>query len=102
MVKAIRHGEICFIKIDKLPDGLKQSESKIIVQGSHGNSHSFNNGEFFSKKDGQFIIGYFVAKNTILLHVEHGKNGMAKLPNGTYEIRKQVEHTPNGLKPIVD
>lgn len=104
IIKAYRHGEIAFVYIKKLPTKLKKSNSKIIVQGSHGNAHSFYNGELYFKQDG-YILGYFKAKNTTLLHSEHGvgKNiKKAKLPDGVYEIRKQLEFTPSGLIPVID
>jgi hypothetical protein len=100
--KCWRHGEVAFCEIKKLPAKLKQADTKTIVRGSHGNSHSFDNGKLYFKKDGEHIIGYFVAKNTTLFHAEHGKNGEAKLPDGVYEMRKQTEHTPAGLIPVVD
>jgi hypothetical protein len=101
--QAYRHGEICLLKINKLPKGLKVSDSKIIVKGSHGNDHSINNGKIYFKKDGDYIIGYLVAKNTNLIHAEHkDKSGKAKIKDGIYQILKQQEFTPDGLKPVVD
>lgn len=100
MTKVYRHGEIAFIKIKELPKKLTKSNSKIIVQGSHGNAHSFDNGELYFKQDG-YIMGYFKAKNTKLFHLEHSPKGV-KIPDGIYEIRKQQEFTPNGLIPVID
>jgi hypothetical protein len=106
--QAYRHGEIGFIKIDSLPENLTKSDSKVIMQGSHGNSHSFDNGEIFFKNVDQYIFGYFVAKNTTLYHNDHGKEVVkgkprtAKLPNGIYELRKQNEVINNELKPVID
>jgi hypothetical protein len=105
MTKAFRHGEISFIKISDLPEGLKQEKSKVIMQGSHNNSHSFDNGKLYFKKVYAYVFGYFIAKNTTLFHPDHGKGkGLkkSKLPNGIYELRKQQEFTPAGLVPIKD
>ena len=101
MTKAIRHGEICFVEISSLPKDLEEANTKITIQGSHGNSHSFDNGKLYFKEDG-YIMGYFQAKNTMLFHAEHGKDGKANLPNGNYEIRRQKEFTPSGLTPVID
>jgi len=98
-----RHGEINFILIDKLPAGLKETKTRVLASGSHGHDHTFDNGKLYLKQDGDYVIGYFVDKNTNLYHDEHSpKKGDAKLPDGIYEIRRQVEHTPEGLKPVVD
>lgn len=103
MTKAFRHGEILFKLIDKLPKGLKETKSNVFATGSHGNSHTFDNGKLYLKQDGDYIFGYFVAKDTNLFHPEHSaKIGDAKLPDGIYELRKQNEHTPEGLVQVFD
>jgi len=59
-MNAYRHGDLALVKIDKLPDGLKKSKSKIIMTGSGGNYHRFDEGEFYPVNRGQFTIGYLV------------------------------------------
>ena len=100
--KIYRHGEIAFLQIAKLPKGLKEEKTKILMSGSHGNSHTFDNGKLYLKKENDFVFGYFVAKDTSLIHPEHSPNGEAKLPNGIYQLIKQQEFTPQGLVPIID
>lgn len=104
--KAFRHGEIGLLPVKKLPKGLKASESKCLMQGSHGNSHSIDNGKLYFVKENDFVFGYLVAKNTDLLHAEHGKGPgaikKAKLPDGIYQLIKQQEFTPEGLIPVAD
>lgn len=103
-----RHGEIALVKIDKLPEGLKNSESKVLIEGSHGNSHSISSGQIYFKQVDNFIFGYLVAKNTKLLHTEHGEiKGRktlreADIADGVYELRKQQEFINNELKPVID
>jgi hypothetical protein len=108
-LKNYRHGEIGLFGLDKLPENLTKSDSKIIVKGSHGNNHSIDNGELYFKQVDNFIFGYLVAKNTCLLHKEHGdifsKNNKIKkatIANGIYELRKQQEFINNELKPVID
>ena len=105
MTKAYRHGEIALVSIKKLPSGLKESKDKVLIQGSHGNSHSFDNGKLYRKDDG-YVFGYLVAKNTTLFHHEHGEGKgqikKAKIPDGIYQLIKQQEFTPEGLVPVVD
>lgn len=101
MKQIYSHGEISFIKIDKLPDGLVETNTDVFAKGKTGNSHKFNGGKIYLKNGGQFIVGYFEAKGTKLYHPEHSPKG-AELPDGVYEIRRQNEHTPAGLVPVVD
>lgn len=106
-IKCFRHGEIGFIPIDKLPENLKETKSKVIMKGSHNNDHSFDNGKLYLKNVSQYVFGYFVSKNTTLLHYEHGKQNKSKqrtalLPNGIYELRRQVEFINSELKHVID
>jgi hypothetical protein len=104
--KAYRHGEIAFVEIKKLPKGLTQEKTQEFLKGSHGHSHSFDNGELYLKKENDWVFGYFVAKNTTLKHVEHGEGKgrlkTAKLPDGAYELRRGAEVVNKELKQIVD
>jgi len=69
-----RHGDLALISIDKLPEGSKQSKTDIIMEGSHGNNHTFKGGKLYLEKKGNFIIGYLDAgKDCTLFHAEHGK-----------------------------
>ncbi len=104
-----RHGDMALISVEKLPEGLKKSNSKILMKGSHGNNHSFENGEFYPQNKNRFVFGYLVAKkNCCLFHITHGKktNGKrlkkAKIKTGIYELRKQQEDTHVGLEPVLD
>jgi hypothetical protein len=56
---------------------------------------------FSMKKRGDFILGYLEAKDTKLYHAEHSPQGV-EIEDGVYEIRKQVEVTPDGMRPVVD
>ncbi len=104
--KIFRHGEIVFEVIDSIPDNLKQSEEKVFLIGSNNNPHSYDNGELYFKNENDFIFGYFIAKNTKLFHLEHGKGKgklrIANLPDGNYRLRRQVEFINKELKQIKD
>lgn len=101
--QAYRHGEILLLKINKLPKGLTVSKTNIIMTGSHGNNHSIDTGKIYFKKEGDFVFGYLVAKNTNLLHPEHKeKSGKCPIKDGVYQLIKQNEFTPNGLIPVID
>lgn len=98
----IRQGDIAYIPA-KMPKGLKKSATNIILQsGSGGNPHSFTGGAFYPHQDSNFVIGYLQAKNTKLFHAEHGPKSGVAIPNGTYEVRRQVEDTHEGLKVVED
>lgn len=101
-----RHGEICFKKINKLPNELIKENTNQFLKGSHGNLHTFDNGELYLKNVDEYIFGYFKAENTKLMHPEHasgnGELKIALLPDGIYELRKQQEWINNEMKPVID
>lgn len=101
--QAYRHGETLLVKIEKLPEGLKLSDSKIFMVGSHGHNHSVDKGELYLVKENDTVFGYLVTKDTSLLHPEHSPNvGDAKIEDGIYKLIKQKEFTPDGLIPVID
>ena len=109
MISVIRHGDMFLEEIEKLPEGLIEAKTNVLMMGSHGNPHSFENGKFYPHKKGQFVVGYLEAgENCKLLHPEHGKvknsAGLmeADIPAGIYQIRKQQEDTHQGMKPVID
>ena len=95
----IRQGDLVLKKVKKLPAGLKETKTKVLVTGSHGHDHTISQGKVYLQKVDTHVFGYLVAKNTVIDHPEHG--GM-KLENGVYELRKQHEYTPAGLVPVID
>ena len=104
----IRHGDLGLFGIEELPGGLTASADGILLSlGSGGHTHSFKGGSFYPKVDGDFVIGYLVAKDTVLYHPEHGTDvgtGLkeCKIPDGVYELRRQNEYSVEGMKPVID
>ena len=102
-----RHGDLALIKVEELPQKLKLSTSKVLMIGSGGNNHSYNNGKFYPYKDA-VVVGYFVAKNSKLFHIEHGRKVKGKklrevkIKDDIYELRQQHEDTNDGMKPVID
>jgi len=105
MIKAYRHGDMALEVIDKLPEGLKEKKTNVLMKGSHSNDHSFVKGKFYPKEESTFAVGYFEAlEGCTLTHKEHGegKGKTAKLPSGFYRVMKQNEIIADELKPVVD
>jgi hypothetical protein len=95
------HGEIAFALIDELPKGLVETKTDVFAKGNTGNSHTFKGGKIYLKNEGQYVTGYFHAKNTKLYHPEHSPKGCV-LPDGFYEIRRQSEFINGEMRVVVD
>lgn len=106
--KGLRHGDMLLIRIDKLPEGLTENETKILMTGSGGNDHTFSGGRFYPKQVDRFIFGYLVAdEDCKLYHPDHGnKKGrglkVAGIKGGVYELRKQFQFTHAGMQEVID
>jgi hypothetical protein len=108
-MKNIRHGDLALIGVEKLPEGLKETKTKILIRGSNNNPHSINQGKvYLYDKPRDFVIGYLVAEETKLLHCEHGiscgkgKIREVKIPDGVYELHCQKEFTHEGMRRVAD
>lgn len=111
MKSAIRHWDVLLVRIDKLPEWLTKSNTKIFLAWKN-NNHEISKWEIYITKDvntlreNEFHYGYLVAKNTTLIHNEHSpmsdENRNALIPDGVYELFKQKEQTPDGFKIILD
>ncbi len=106
-MKNYRHGEILFLGVKEIPKEAKLKKTDTLLVGSGQHPHTFNGGQFYELVEGDYVFGYFRAKNTRLFHPEHGDKKVgglleAKIDDGVYELRRQVEHTPDGLKQVID
>jgi hypothetical protein len=108
-IKAIRHGDLTLVQIDRLPEGLTASTTKTLMQGVNKNNHDVQGGTVYLKDVDQFVFvfGYLVAgDNCTLLHPDHGAGDgaikTASLPAGTYELRRQFEETHESFKQVID
>lgn len=111
MKQAIRHWDVLLVKIDKLPEWLTKSNTKIFLAGKN-NNHEISQWEiYFTKepntlRDNEFHYGYLVAKDTTLIHNEHSPmsdtNRNARIPDGVYELYKQKENINWTFKIVLD
>lgn len=107
-MKNFRHGDLALIGVAKLPDGLRASKSNVLMTGSGGNDHVVKGGTVYPVEGQLFVVGYLVANGGAqLLHPDHGKAVKGRLrvvsiPEGVYELRRQVEESHQGMRPVVD
>ena len=106
-IKAVRHGDLALVKIDKLPEGLQPATSRTLIVGSGGNNHDVRDGVIYFKDVDQFVFGYLnAAEGCTLLHPDHGAGEgaikTAALPAGIYELHRQFEETHESMRQVID
>lgn len=103
-----RQGDLGYLKVKSLPKKLNTSfeAGTIFSGGTGGHDHDFKGGKFYPVSDEENVVGYLDAKNTTLLHPEHGEgSGAVKtgtIEDGLYKIVRQVEQTHQGMVPVID
>ncbi len=95
-----RQGDIALVGVGEMPKGLEVGPNVLLQEGSGGNPHNFQGGKFYPKVEDN-VLGYLVAEDTKLFHVEHSPKGDV-IENGIYKVVRQNEDTHEGLKPVVD
>lgn len=105
---ALRHGDICFLPVDEMPEAISKGQSEI-HGGSHGHPHSIVKGKFYPQRSEPNILGYLKAsKGAHLTHEEHGEvvKGsslkQAPIEAGVYEVRVQVEDGSEEMREVID
>lgn len=107
MVVSYRHGDLCLVKVEKLPKDLEVAKTDVILEGQT-NTHRIVKGRLYFKDVDRFIFGYLEAYDgAYLTHPEHGDKGTQKLLKapikaGVYELRRQHEETHEGMRQVVD
>ena len=101
-------GDVLIRRIEKLPDGLKKikpENGKIIVTHSETGHHHVMEADRAELFQGPDLLTAFllVRKATKLEHLRpHDTHEAIKFPPGVYEVRRQREYTPEGLRRVAD
>lgn len=102
MDKYYRHGDVHIITIAELPDGLTESEEKVLEYGEvTGHAHRFttDTATVLKAKDGSRYLR--VVQPTDLKHEEHHTR---TIPPGIYEIRRtrETDHMEQITRQVAD
>lgn len=100
----------CFItRVDELPDGLTEAkpdkEGNLIVAHSETGHHHFINkaeARFYNSEDP--MVCYLTVDNsaTMIHNRSFDTHIPLRIPKGTYQMRRQREHTPEGWRQVQD
>lgn len=93
-----RQGDLLFLAIPELPEGLIKRTGKVIAWGEvTGHSHSLKDGRVL--EDGQGALFLEVLHATQVVHQEHHA---IELPAGCYRVTRQREYSPEAIREVVD
>jgi len=103
-------GDVLVTRIDKLPDGLKEmtpEDGQFIVGHSETGHHHVVVADRPTTKvyhGNEPLLMFLNVKEPVLLRHERSfdTHKALKIEPGTYEIRNQREHTPEGWRRVAD
>ena len=88
----MRHGDLWFKRIEKLPGGLKPKDTNIVAEGEvTGHAHTLASGEFNLYEDSSGTLYLSVKTPSEITHQEHGAKEIAE---GIYVVEKEREFDP--------
>ncbi len=88
----MRHGDLWFRRIEKLPEGLKAKKTNIVAEGEvTGHAHALVGEGFSLYEDVKGVLYLSVNVPTEITHEEHG---IKEIPQGVYVVEKEREFDP--------
>jgi len=96
-----RQGDILFVRVDKLPTGVKNSKDRIIAHGEvTGHSHCVADAEGVAVLETETGDKFVEASSDwTICHDEHGQITLEK---GIWEALRQREYTPEAIVKVRD
>ena len=93
-----RHGDLLILEVGTIPRDAVSREGDILAEGeATGHAHRVDTGILY-EKNGKIYLDVKEAKAS-LTHEEHG---LIALPKGRYEVIRQREYQPEGIRNVVD
>lgn len=103
--KIAAQGDVLFVRIDKLPEGLTRETHKTAAHSETGHMHAFDDSAsvwLYSTSD-QLEAYLEVEEPAVLRHHRvWDTHEEIEFPVGVYKIRRQREHTPDGWRQVMD
>lgn len=93
-----RQGDVLITRIARLPAGLDERQSRIILTGEvTGHAHRLVQGRVLEDARGMLFLE--VLQRTQIVHEEHHP---LTLEPGCYQVTRQREYTPEAIRDIED
>lgn len=98
--KLARQGDLLFVKIDKksIPENAKPVDNNVLALGEvTGHSHRAEGALVMEQPSGQKFV--YAKNGWTVVHDEHDPINLSK---GVWEVRRQQEYEPEGVRMVAD
>jgi len=105
--KIIFQGDLALIRVDALPDeDLKVNETGVVAHSETGHNHTLDDTAVATlyEVESDPLAAYIKADGPVNLvhHRSFDPHETINLDDGIYKVRRQREHTPEGLRRVAD
>lgn len=99
-----RQGDVLLVPVDSIPSGLHKTARCTLALGeATGHHHTIDQGAVgFSETDSNVAMADYIAVEAALAKLTHQEHDTIEIPKGNYRVYRQVEYTPEAIKPVVD
>lgn len=98
-------GDVCFERVDALPEEAKPSKSNVVAHSETGHHHTAERAEVYDF-DGMTLYMKAIGKSVDVVHHRpndtHETIRLLGEPGAIWKVRRQREHTPEGWRRVED
>ena len=103
-------GDVLFRRIERLPAGIverKVGRTVVVAHSETGHHHAIHDPgvRLFEDPDGDTLIRFLVVSGAfadVVHHRPHDTHQTLRLPQGTWEVRRQRQWVPEGWRLVED
>ena len=104
MQKTYRQGDVLILKCERVDGGkeVEREDGRIVLAHGEatGHAHAIASMDATLFMDEATLNRYLDVRAPVV--IEHEEHGRIELPSGFYEIRRQREYRPEGLRSVLD
>ncbi|MBK7864340.1 MAG: hypothetical protein IPJ65_38220 [Archangiaceae bacterium] len=99
-------GDICIMKVDKLPAGLEEVKDAVVAHSETGHHHVAERAKVYKAPDGMTLYMQAIGKTVDVVHKRpydtHETIRLLGQPGDVFKIKRQREYTPEGWRRVED
>ena len=104
MKKSYRQGDVLIVECDRVDGGkeVEREDGRIVLAHGEatGHSHAIASMDATLFMDEATLNRYLDVRAPVV--IEHEEHGRIELPSGYYQVRRQREYRPEGLRNVAD
>jgi hypothetical protein len=99
-----RQGDVLLVPVNSIPPGLKKTHRCTLALGeSTGHHHTIDCGAIgYTETDSEVSMADYIAVENALAKLTHQEHDTIEIPKGNYRVYRQVQYTPEAIKPVAD